>query len=251
MNTTIKPACEESIPVTIQHWVCNGDIDPMIGDYDTLASVAGEELPEAMRWIWIRVASNYPTTEVEDREENWPRIAGDYFRSRALPIWKRIPLEPPFTEDMRTTAQFIAAHGGGLRSSAQARDFEDAQQAIRLVGNYNDFDARKFAFALREARRLAYYKPSAFYGGNRLYNNPNSGRDFYTYIVAWESSFAFYVEWVARYCPFVLRPGSMTAYRITPESFRAEMDEVARASHADEHDMETDGNKVSYRFWWD
>jgi len=238
----------ESIPVVIPNWRCNGTIDPMIQDIDTLARVACDELGEAMLWIDAQLVGFRLREKVGD---DWEGMAGLFFRHRETPAWERLDPKPPFTDHMRTVAQFIAKHGG-ISSRAQCRDFADAYAAIRNVAPYNEFDPQRFALELRSKRRLAYYEPRPFYGGDKLYNNPNSGTDFFTYDVAWEHSFAFYVSWVnTGYTPYAMRPGETTACRMTPEAFRRDMDAVAKSGNADEYEMFTERNKVSYRFWWD
>ncbi len=241
-------------PVTkieIPGWVCNGSINPLIrSEAELLKVITGtvtdgsvdEAFDEAVRWTKIHMQCHTSRELWDVWEKQTPSyILSEYFKMRAVPLWKTIERKAPFTMEIATIAQMVAKHGG-TDSRAAARDFEDLLQCLTLVGQYNDFEPVDVRSVLQEVNRKQFYNPS----------NPNNGKDIFKYHVAWEGSFALYVTMSPMFDKRVLTPDWRGWEPYDAASFDADMQVVKEAGGPDEFDLTSETEtRRTYRFWWD
>jgi len=118
--------------------------------------------------------------------------------------------------------------------------YEDAQQFIRRIEEYNEFRAANVLHALETADRLI---PRNFYGEG----NPNNGSRSYTVSVGREGSPVIHLE---RY-----EFGDETRMdEVSMKLLCREMELVGKADEADYEIRELhvlNGRKITFRFWWD
>jgi hypothetical protein len=177
--------------------------------------------------------------------DNWTptRILAEYFQFRATPHWQRVTRT--WNPEAKTIAQLVAVHGG-TDSLAKAADCDDLIAAVKLIGDYNDFDPD------RVKRAFSLYRQRRYYGGN----NPNTGGDLFDYWVGWECSTVIYVA-MSTYGHSKRLTGDGKAWLpYGVEEFRSDMKGIEAICGPDESSeveftAHSQGFHIKHRFWWD
>jgi hypothetical protein len=225
------------IPCWRCNWRCNGSINPLIRSVEQLRAVSGEEFREAARWC---------ATSLQQDTQDWSRrssseleaVVQKFFERRVEPRWQRAREILP---RVRSAAQFLAKHGN-TDCRAQCEDLADLLTCFALVGSYNFFDATIGAAAFHRFNRAQFFSE----------NNPNTGRDAFTYSFGWEGSHAVYIRLILTFGVKVLSPDWRHWQHYTAEDFKRDCQRLARESSADESGLfESDETVQTWRLWWD
>jgi hypothetical protein len=211
-------------PVTFDGIYSNTGLDPILAKFpDRLLSMAEKGGPDE-----VATAKRLLETETARRfQYSW-----------------RSTNKHPWTDTVKTMAQFVAAHGEGLlvESQAECHDLDDLLQCFNLIGEfrYLSLEAGKEVFKTHNLHR--YYTP----------NNCNNCQDLYTYSIAWEGDLAIYV-----------RAGTESKYLnedwtrfstepLTLDGFKWRMMELGRDLGADESELTHESDfQMVWRFGWD
>lgn len=143
----------------------------------------------------------------------------------------------------------------------KCEDFKDFATCIKLINSYNEFDSDRILAAAKGVLDLKMYLNE---------NNGNNGGSLFTFIIARESSPAFYVKYNEKhYNKVVTNIEAVQATETTPQGnnifweeytadeFKEQMSRLSGAIGADEFSIEwdfeySDGQKCySARFWFD
>jgi hypothetical protein len=255
-STTATPTASSAgfFPVPeLTTWKCNGGISPMIRNWETLARVAGAELPEAIRWMAIELHTyklpGLPASLalVMEKGGTWgpsPEemrlTAHAFFSDRATSIWwKHAPLLS--NPDIYTTAQFLAKHGG-TNSRAQCADLADLCRCYEIQGSYNDLDAHVLIAELKKFNKARFYQV----------HNPNTGKDAFEYLYGWEGSSVLYISAPMLYPLRVLSADWKNWFELGPDELGVMVQTLARRTKADECGKSEDRKEwQQWRLWWD
>lgn len=232
MTTMTLPQPLPAIP-----WRCNGGINPLIRTEEELADCCETEaeFKEAIRWMKIHLECHHKVTSGELMLATPAEICKRYRES--LSMSRRPEILPGIT----TAAQLLAKHGN-LHCLAECDSIRDLQRCFALMGNVNEFNTSRVSVAFGRFNRVAYYSV----------DNPNTGRDAFTYEIGKECSEVVYITFRCLYLTKVLTPDWRHFVEYTPDDFQSDCRILARATRADESDcVEADEHRVKWRLWWD
>ncbi|HXU25586.1 MAG TPA: hypothetical protein VN698_00025 [Bacteroidia bacterium] len=126
-----------------------------------------------------------------------------------------------------------------LDFKCRCEDYKDFEECIKLISDYNEFDAEEMLPYLQQFLGLRKY----YYEGNA-----NNGNSFFRFDIAREGSPAFYVSIHPDYDKFVITDNGNTPYSLN--DFKKNMAILKKLISADEMDIE-EGFTTTARFWFD
>lgn len=241
-QTQILPATFlRPVPQATQlNWVCNGSINPLLRTVEQLKQAAGENFPEAVRWLSMRLPDDpcaYPSKAHTDVQLD--EIAARGLEVTRTPVWRRD--NRAILPGIFTTAQMLAKRGN-LDCRALCADIHDLTACFDLMGSYNNFDACAAGAAFHKFNKAQYYGP----------DNCNTGHDAYRYWFGWEGSHVVYIQalFLGKYR--VLTPDWLHEHDLLKADFVALCQSLARQTEADESDEDSHSdNCITWRLWWD